>query len=284
MRLTIGMATYDDYDGVYFTVQALRLYHAPAREAEFIIVDNHPDGPAREALELLASRVPNCRYVAAGERPGSSVKGCIFEEASGDLVLVMDCHVLLVPGALERLVEYWEAEPNSRDLLQGPLLRDELNAISTHWEPQWRGGMFGTWATDPRGLDPDAEPFEIPMQGLAVFAMSRTAWPGFNPRWHGFGGEEGYLHEKVRQRGGRVLCLPFLRWVHRFQRPHGVPYPNTWDDRVRNYMLGWSELGLAVEPIETHFRDYLKDIIGPGLTEWIIAQARAEIEPAAAAA
>ncbi len=25
--LTIGMATYDDYDGVYFTVQALRLYH-----------------------------------------------------------------------------------------------------------------------------------------------------------------------------------------------------------------------------------------------------------------
>ena len=26
-QLTIGMATYDDYDGVYFTVQALRLFH-----------------------------------------------------------------------------------------------------------------------------------------------------------------------------------------------------------------------------------------------------------------
>ncbi len=26
-KLTIGMATYDDYDGVYFSIQALRLYH-----------------------------------------------------------------------------------------------------------------------------------------------------------------------------------------------------------------------------------------------------------------
>jgi hypothetical protein len=25
--LTIGMATYDDYDGVYFTLQSLRMYH-----------------------------------------------------------------------------------------------------------------------------------------------------------------------------------------------------------------------------------------------------------------
>jgi hypothetical protein len=25
--LSIGMATYDDYDGVYFSVQAIRLYH-----------------------------------------------------------------------------------------------------------------------------------------------------------------------------------------------------------------------------------------------------------------
>lgn len=25
--LAIGMATYDDYDGVYFSVMALRLYH-----------------------------------------------------------------------------------------------------------------------------------------------------------------------------------------------------------------------------------------------------------------
>ncbi len=25
--LTIGMSTYDDFDGVYFTLQSLRMYH-----------------------------------------------------------------------------------------------------------------------------------------------------------------------------------------------------------------------------------------------------------------
>ena len=30
--LTIGMATYDDYDGVYFTTQAIRLYHPEVTE------------------------------------------------------------------------------------------------------------------------------------------------------------------------------------------------------------------------------------------------------------
>src|SRR5262245_29501083 len=29
-KLTVGMATYDDYDGVYFTLQAIRLYHREA--------------------------------------------------------------------------------------------------------------------------------------------------------------------------------------------------------------------------------------------------------------
>ena len=39
-RLTIGMATYDDYDGVYFSIQALRLYHAEVmKDAEILVID-----------------------------------------------------------------------------------------------------------------------------------------------------------------------------------------------------------------------------------------------------
>lgn len=279
MRLTIGMATYDDYDGVYFTVQALRLYHAAAREAEFIVVDNNPGGACRAALERLEHHVPNFRYVPAGERPGTSAaRDRIFREARGELVLVVDCHVMLAPGALDRLIAYDGQVQDPRDLLQGPLLRDDLTSISTHFAPEWREGMFGTWATDPRGCDPDGAPFEIPMQGLGLFAMRRTGWPGFNPHFHGFGGEEGYIHEKVRQRGGRTLCLPFLRWMHRFQRPMGVAYPNTWEDRVRNYLLGWHELGLPTAHIDAHFRAHLSPLLGAGLAELIVAQARTEIE------
>jgi hypothetical protein len=127
--------------------------------------------------------------------------------------------------------------------------------------------MYGAWATDPRGQDPDGAPFDIPMQGLGVFACRRAAWPGFNPRFRGFGGEEGYIHEKVRQRGGRVLCLPFLRWMHRFNRPLGVPYPNVWEDRFRNYMIGFTELGLPTDGLKREIVAILGEESGRRLIE-----------------
>ncbi len=86
----------------------------------------------------------------------------------------------------------------------------------------------------------------------------RSVWPGFNPAFHGFGGEEGYIHEKFRQAGGWSLCLPWLRWVHRFNRPSGVPYPLYIEDKLRNYILrnyifGFTELRLDPTPALKHF-------------------------------
>ena len=257
-KLCIGMATYDDYDGVYFSVQAIRLFHPEvSNEIEFLVIDNNPTGRCAEGLKALDAWVPNYRYVPEAELRGTAARDVIFREANSDYVLVMDCHVLLVAGALRRLLEYFDAAPHCKDLLQGPLVYDDLNNISTHFAPVWRGGMYGIWDTDPRGRDVEAPPFEIPMQGLGVFACRRDAWPGFNPRFRGFGGEEGYIHEKFRQAGSKVFCLPFLRWIHRFHRPLGLPYAANWFDRVRNYLIGHDELGLDPLPIETHFNELL---------------------------
>ena len=249
--LTIGMATYDDYDGVYFSLQALRMYHPEiVDEVEFVLIDNHPDGACAEPLKQLEHHIANYRYIPAGDFAGTAIRDMVFAEAGGEFVLCMDSHVFFVPGALRRLIAYMRARPETRDLLQGPLVYDDLKTFSTHFDPEWRAGMYGTWATDPRGQDPDGEPFEIPMQGLGVFACRRAAWPEFNPRFRGFGGEEGYIHEKVRQRGGRALCLPFLRWMHRFNRPLGTPYRNIWEDRFRNYMIGFTELSLPLDGVK----------------------------------
>lgn len=117
--------------------------------------------------------------------------------------------------------------------------------------------MWGFWAHEPLADDIDSAPFEIPLQGLGVFACRKDAWPGFNPAFQGFGGEEGYIHEKLRQRGDRALCLPFLRWLHRFPRPLGVPYSINWDDRISNYLIGFKELGLPLNKLESHFADFL---------------------------
>lgn len=268
VKLTIGMATYDDYDGVYFSLQALRLYHPEiVDQAEFIVVDNHPDGICAESLKALEKSIPNYRYIPETARSGTSVRERVFEEAAGEIVLCMDCHVFVVPGAVQRLLNYFAENPKTPDLLQGPLLRDDMTTLWTHWRPEWRGGMYGAWDDSGLAADPGAPPFDIPMQGMGLFACRRAAWLGFNKAFRGFGGEEGYIHEKFRRAGARTLCLPFLRWMHRFDRPMGVPFRNTWEDRIWNYLVGFEEVGLPTDQIERHFRDQLGEEAGSKLIE-----------------
>lgn len=252
------MATYDDFDGAWFTIQAIGMYQAEVfADVSFLVIDNHPEGPAGPALRALEGWLPRYRYVPFGDYRGTAVRDLVFREARADIVCCLDSHVLLQPGALAHLLDWFGAHPGSRDLLQGPLLHDDLKPGATHMDPAWGAGMFGQWGRDPRIDEPGCEPFEIAMQGLGVFACRREAWPGLNPGLRGFGGEEGYLQEKFRQRGGRVLCHPQLGWLHRFPRPAGVTYPNLWQDRVRNYYIGWSEIGWDLAPVRSHFRELL---------------------------
>lgn len=248
-HLTVGMATYNDFDGVYFTLQSLRMHH-DLRDVELLVVDNFGCEHTKNLVEGWSGARYTCRTDVQGT---AAPRDLVFREATGDMVVCCDSHVLFPPGVLARLQAFSLQNPECDDLLQGPMLYDDLQSISTHLEPEWREQFWGTWATDPRGLDPDNEAFDIPMQGLGVFACRRRAWLGFNPRFRGFGGEEGYIHEKFRQAGRRTLCLPWFRWLHRFARPSGVPYRLTVDDKFRNYMIGHAELGLDLtKPIE-HF-------------------------------
>jgi hypothetical protein len=253
VALTIGMPTYDDFDGVYFTVQALRLYQDLA-DSELVVVDNYGCAHTKDFVENWVKG----RYVLATEAVGTAAaKNRVFAEARGKIVLCCDSHVTFAPGAIARLMAYYQEHPGTRDLLQGPLVYDDLQTISTHLDPVWRGQMWGIWGTDPRGMDPEAAPFEVWGQGMGVFSCRREAWPGFHPAFRGFGGEEGYIHEKVRQHGGRVLCLPWLRWGHRFGRAKGIPYRISVEDKFRNYLLGFDELGLDLTPVLEHFAEHL---------------------------
>jgi glycosyltransferase involved in cell wall biosynthesis len=248
-ELTVGMATYNDFDGVYFTLQALRLYQ-DVRGVELLVVDNYGCEHTRQFVEGWSRG----RYLRRTEVQGTAApRDLVFREATGEVVLCCDSHVLFPPGVLARLRQFYRDHPDCDDLLQGPMLYDDTASVSTHLEPVWRDEFWGTWATDPRGLDPEGEPFEIPMQGLGAFACRKRAWLGFNPRFRGFGGEEGYIHEKFRQAGRRTLCAPWLRWMHRFGRPSGVPYRLTVEDKFRNYVIGHAELGLDLAPVITQF-------------------------------
>lgn len=252
MQLTIGMPSFKDFNGTYFSVQALRLYQ-DLTDTELLVIDNFGCPTTKN---FCASA--GVRYILYKDVVGpANAKDRVFQEAKGEAVLCMDCHVLFLPNTITRLKKYYQDNPNCLDLLQGPLVYDDLKNTSSHFEPVWRGHMWGVWANDPRAKED--KPFPIPMQGMGVFSCRKAAWLGFNPKFRGFGGEEGYIHEKFRQAGRQTLCLPWLKWVHRFGRPDGVPFPLKVEDKIRNYVIGFTELKLPLQPIFDHFKQSISE-------------------------
>lgn len=270
---TIGMAAFKNFDEVYFTVQALRFFNVETiKRFEIVVVDNCPDSKDGEAIKaLIEGRVRDRgRYVPFPEPKGSvPPRGHLFDIARGKFVVCIDSHVFLAPGALDALVKFFDENPDCDDLLHGPLLSNygPHRIEGTHMNPRWRSAMFGTWGKDSRGEDADGEPFEIPQHGLGLFAARRESWLRFHPDFAGFSGGEGYIHEKYRQAGRRVLCLPGVRWYHKFSRPHGIPHRPTVEDKIRNHVRGWMELGVDLQtrstddPIESIAEHY----VGRGL-------------------
>lgn len=274
MKLTVGMACADDFHGAFFTMLNIlgdNDWERP-EDIEVILVDDSPSGSSHSReLAALCKKFPgrgeNVRYVRNPRaRSTTQPKDQVFVEAKGDVVCVMDCHVKPARHALERLLKWFEANPNSLDIVSGPLVSDwaarllnkpslPAKSFQTHFSPRWRTHMWGVWGTDSRAASIDAEAFEVPGQGTGLFACRKVAWQGFNPNFRGFGGEALYIHEKFRRAGGKALCLPFLRWIHRFGRPDGAKYPLRLWDRVRNYVIGHLELGLDLQPVYEHYVD-----------------------------
>jgi hypothetical protein len=218
------------------------------------------------------------RYFPFGEFNSTAApRNHVFAVAESPNVLVMDSHVMIEPEAVRRLIEWYDANPDTLDLYHGPLIYDDLRHASTHFQDEWRSEMWGTWGTDERYQyerrvevtkadsgevsvkvhRTECEPFEIPGMGLGLFTCRRDAWLGFNPDFRGFGGEEMYIHTKYRQLGRKVWLLPWLRWAHQFGRPGGVPYPLSVEDKFRNYLIGLGELGLPLRPAVEHFEEKL---------------------------
>jgi hypothetical protein len=254
---TVGIATYDDYDGLYFTVQSIKMYHPLV--TEIIIIDNNPDskfGICNKTLERESTSNCVIKYIPCTEKKSTTVKGEAFKYTTNEYVIICDSHILFPLNSFECLQDYYINHHKPYDLIQGPLLYDNLNNISTHLERKWRGNFYGTWATANFN-----EPFfEIPAMGMGVFSCKRDEWLGFNSLFTGFGGEEFYIHDKYRKHGGRCICLMGFKWVHRFNRPIGVPYINTLEDRCFNYFIGRFEL-------DQNYTDVADNFINNGLSK-----------------
>lgn len=252
MNLSIGMAAHSEADNVWFVVDALRLYHGFG--FDIVVVDTTPGQPSKFTADKC--RAMKASYYHRPDLKGTAApRDAVFRLAKTPWVCCIDSHVHLYPGWVE-VAEKWIVEnPESNDLVQGPLVYDDHSGLSSHWQPTHLPSLTGTWGLNAEGIK-SGKPFEIPLQGLGQFMMRKAAWPGFHPLHRGFGGEEGYLHEKVRQRGGRALCHPGLGWTHKFRWMESggppPPYPLNSDDHLWNLLVGHRELGIdAAEQIKS---------------------------------
>lgn len=154
MRWAFGMAHIEDFDGVYFSVQHLRLLHPDLmRDSQLIVVHNGPHTAQSQAVEAFvrhkaAGGFRSAKFIHLSDPIGTSApRNRVFAESDAECTWQMDCHVLPIPGALHAADEFFLSRPDSRDILTGPLLLDSFRQVHTHFDPVWRDEMWGTWGT-----------------------------------------------------------------------------------------------------------------------------------------
>lgn len=342
-RITIGMATCNDFEGVWCTLQSIFLHNEweSPDDVQIIIIDTSPIGSehrnlvqglvAKSGHSDVGCRTNNIKYIDRSDLVGTTAsREAIFEAADAPYVCVMDCHVMLRSNALLKLLTWFEANPTD-DLIHGPLVYDNLHTLSSQFDDQFRGGMWGTWGTTwefegthfvcmeeapsdtpnersgdglvkfyntitlaqvypslPENIpwggheqvllnlgcvelarDDEGAPFEIPGCGMGLFASKRSSWLHFAANCSGFGGEEMNIHYRYRLEDRKTICLPFLKWNHRFGRVGGAPYPTPLYGKIRNYLLWAAELGnplcangkTLVQRIRQHFPNLPDDLL-----------------------
>lgn len=290
MKFTVGMATYDDFDGFYFTANSLLTHHRDYVN-EIVVVENDKldkDGESR--LKEYCKKNNKIKYVNFPTPIGTAApRNAVFDNASNKHVVCVDSHILVVPDGFKHLVEFYEKNPGCvNDLVQGPLLMDNLSQVSTQFSEKWGSGMKGQWHTDHEvfpmvdfevngrkfkttALDSFGVPiyvrpwFEIPAMGLGLFACTKEGWLRFNDNFRGFGGEEWYIHDKYRKAGRKCWSVSGLMWVHRF-RPKGKFSENNTHaakttDKFRNYIIGWQENEKDLQEVIDHFHGNYEAVI-----------------------
>src|SRR5688500_13590150 len=111
--LTIGMATYNDYDGVYFTLQALRLYQH-LDDTELLVIDNF----GCEHTKQLVDGWAKASYVPVTDSVGAAAPRALsYQEAEGAAALRRDSHVLFSPRVIHSLPAYYATHPDCPDLV-----------------------------------------------------------------------------------------------------------------------------------------------------------------------
>lgn len=254
-KLTIGHACWDDVEGTFWTFSIIRQFHVQAgnKDVELLCIDDM-EKPQKDLNHVC--NLHGAKYIHKPKCNGPAhAKNSVFEEASGDYVLLTDSHVLLSENSIAYILNAIDRDYIQNDIWSGPLINESGHIYGTELETKWRGEFFGIWHTDP---DLKSKKFkEIAGMGSAQFLMKRDEFPYFPKEFSGFAGEEIIISELVRQAGGKHFCHYPMQWQHRFLRSKPVSYRLTINDKFKNYMIGFYKCGFNTEAVATYFKKKL---------------------------
>ena len=250
-KLTIGMANWEDVEGAFWTLTSIRQYHVKAErtDVELLVIDDMPE--KQQDLENVCNN-SGARYVHHSKNKGPAhAKDSVWEHAKGEYVLLVDSHVLLAPCSVQYIIDAIDSDLIGKDLWTGPLLNERGHMIASELLPEWRGQFFGVWHTDPEL--PKIKIKEIEGHGSAYTLMKREHYPYFSKHFKGFSAEELYIHQKVRNNGGKCYVHLDLGWVHRFYRSKPITYSLTLNDKFHNYLVASYEMGWSIKQCCEYF-------------------------------
>lgn len=263
MKLSICIATCQDAERLKFTIQALKLYHpiCNSKDCEFIVFDNSPDTPDGIETKKFIEGPIKGKYFGFSSPQSSWNKYRIIPFADGEIILGLDSHVLVQGGGIQKLVDYFSKNPDSKNLIQGQLFYDPLTSGPTKLDERWGSGMKGVWVESKPVLK-EGE-FPIDNMGMGLWAIRKKAWKGVSPYFRGFGSEEYTIHRYIKHWGGETILLGGLGWWHDFGRVRPISFKISNEDKIFNYFLG------ALDVYKTEDHPFYQDVMDHFLTQGV---------------
>jgi N-acetylglucosaminyl-diphospho-decaprenol L-rhamnosyltransferase len=184
--------------------------------AEVFVVDNASgDGTS----EMLAREFPQVQVIRNEDRLGfASNNNLVLKRATGRYVMLLNDDTLLLPGALDTLVEFMDAHPEAT-VAGGQLLNPDGSAqICFNFFPHPVIEAFHPFTDRWRVVTaPSDEPLEVDWVCGASLMARREVVDQVGPLDTAFDpiySEETDWCYRIRQSGGCVFAVPAARFIH----------------------------------------------------------------------
>lgn len=202
LRLTVGILTFRRPDRLAATLPVVldqlaeRTAAEPELTTELLVIDNDPDGSAREVAESLAGR--GLRYVIE-PRPGIAAarNRALVEAAESRLLIFLDDDEIPEPGWLEQLLLTWR-----RTDRPAAVTGRVLSVFDHDLDPFVAAGEFFRRRRMPTGTELTAA---AAGNLLLDLDQVRAAGVTFDPRLGLGGGEDTLFTRRLHDAGGRIV-------------------------------------------------------------------------------